>query len=133
MWSLKHGTGKSTVGYTMGRIYGKNYVEIRDHDLNSLFNEWAENRQFVMGDEITGGEQKRDIADRMKSTITQKEIRINAKYVPSYTVPDRINYFFTSNHADAFFVEDTDRRYFVHQITADPKPMEGFETITFHG
>ncbi len=28
---------------------------------------------------------------------------------------DRLNYFFTSGHADALFLEQTDRRYFVQE------------------
>lgn len=120
LWGIHHGTGKSLVGYTMFRIYGDNATEIGDKDLYSAHNEWAENKQFVMADEITGGD-KRATADRMKSMITQKLIRINPKYVPSYTVPDCINYYFTSNHPDAFFLEDDDRRFFVHEVRGLPR------------
>lgn len=119
MWGLKHGTGKSLTGYSLFRIYGKNATEIKDEQLQSQYNEWAENKQFVMGDEITGGD-KRGTADRMKSLITQRELRLNPKYVPSYTVPDCINYFFTSNHPDSFFLEDDDRRFFIHEVTGEP-------------
>lgn len=120
MWGNFHGTGKSALGYTMMKIYGRNATEIADRDLYSNHNEWAEGRQFVMGDEITGGD-KRASADRMKSMITQRELRLNPKYVPSYTVPDVINYYFTSNHPDAFFLEDTDRRFFIHEVQGAPK------------
>ena len=127
MWSRLHGTGKSTVGYIMRRIYGSNFTEIQDHHIFSNHNEWAENRQFVMADEITGGgSNKKHIADRLKSMITQKELRLNPKYVPSYAVPDCINYFFTSNHADAFFLEDDDRRFFIHEVTQPPLQPEDF-------
>lgn len=119
MWGGLHGSGKSLTGYTMGRIYGKNFSEIADRDLLGNFNEWAENRQFVMGDEITGGE-KRLSGDRMKSLITQRFLRVNPKYISTYTVPDCINYFFTSNHPDSFFLEDSDRRYFVHEVRVRP-------------
>jgi hypothetical protein len=119
MWGGLHGSGKSLTGYTMGRIYGKNFSEIADRDLLGNFNEWAENRQFVMGDEITGGE-KRLSGDRMKSLITQRFLRVNPKYISTYIVPDCINYFFTSNHPDSFFLEDSDRRYFVHEVRVRP-------------
>lgn len=118
MWSRTMGVGKSLLGYTMERIYGRNFAEISDRDLTASFNDWAENKQFVMGDEITGGD-KRASADKMKSLITQKFIRINPKFVTPYTVPDCVNYFFTSNHPDSFFLEsDNDRRYFVHEVEA---------------
>lgn len=123
IWGLKHGTGKSLVGYSLFRVYGRNATEIKDEQLHSPYNEWAENKQFIMGDEITGGD-KRSVADRMKSMITQRELRLNPKYVPSYTVPDCINYYFTSNHPDSFFLEDDDRRFFVHEVRAEPMDPE---------
>lgn len=119
VWGLRHGTGKSLVGYSLGKIYGKNFTEISDKNLHETHNEWAENKQFVMGDEITGGD-KRGVADRMRSMITQQLLRLNPKYVPSYTVPDCINYYFTSNHPDSFFMEDDDRRNFIHEVKGPP-------------
>lgn len=113
------GTGKSLIGYTMGKIYGKNYTEISQADLHAGFNEWAENKQLVMGDDVTGSNKRQD-ADLLKKLITQTEMRVNIKYVPSYVVPDRINYLFTSNHADVFFLEDDDRRFYVHEVTVGP-------------
>ena len=121
LWGREHGSGKSTMGYTLFKIYGDNATEIQDKDLSAGFNEWAENKQFVLGDEITGGD-KRSSADRMKSMITQKLLRLNPKYIPSYTVPDCINYLFTSNHPDAFFLEDRDRRFFIHEVKGKPLP-----------
>lgn len=125
-WGTKHGTGKSYIGYTMAEIYGKNATEIGDQNLQGSFNDWAEDKQFVIADEITGGD-KRHAADRMKSMITQKQLRINQKYVPSYTVPDCVNYYFTSNHPDAFFLEDADRRFFIHELGHDPLPNDFYQ------
>lgn len=119
IWGRKHGTGKSLIGYTLGKIYGSNFTEISDENIKQLHNEWAENKQFVMGDEITSGD-KRGMADHLKSMITRKLLRLNPKYIPSYTVPDRINYYFTSNHPDSFFLEDDDRRFFIHEVRGDP-------------
>lgn len=116
-----HGTGKSLLGYTIGRIYGKNFVEISQGDLHGNFNEWAEAKQFVLGDDVTGSN-KRQEGDVLKKLITQRELRVNAKYMPSYVVPDCINYYFTSNHPDAFFLEDDDRRFFIHEVTKTPLP-----------
>lgn len=120
---VKHGTGKSFIGYTLGKIYGKNFTEINQLDLHNGFNEWAESKQFVMGDDVTGSNKRQD-ADFLKKLITQKEIRINAKYMPSYVVPDCVNYFFTANHPDSFFLEDDDRRFFIHEVTVGALPEE---------
>lgn len=118
---VRHGTGKSLIGYTLGRIYGENFTEISQMDLHSSFNEWAEGKQFVMGDDVTGSDKRAD-ADFLKKLITQRELRVNAKYVPTYIVPDCINYFFTANHPDSFFLEDDDRRFFIHEVKVGPLP-----------
>jgi hypothetical protein len=120
MWGVGTGTGKSLVGYTLGALYGKNFTEIEDQHLESSFNEWAECKQFVMGDDVTSSENRRQVADRIKSMITREQLRLNLKYVPSFVIPDCVNYYFTSNHPDAFFIEDADRRYFVHEAPPDP-------------
>lgn len=121
VWGLAQGTGKTLVGATMRRIYGANFAEIGDRDLQSSFNEWAVNKQFAMGDEIAGGD-KRQNSDRMKSLITQQYLRVNQKYVPAYEIPDCLNYYFTSNHPDSFFLENDDRRYFVHEAKKERLP-----------
>lgn len=120
---IKHGTGKSFIGFTLGRIYGKNFTEINQMDLHNHFNEWAEGKQLVMGDDVTGTNKRTD-ADFLKKLITQRELRVNGKYVPTYVVPDCVNYFFTANGPDAFFLEDDDRRFFVHEVTVGPLSEE---------
>lgn len=126
MWGLRHGTGKSLIGYTMAKIYGRNFTEVDDEILRASHNEWAENRQFVMGDEVSTGD-KRSASDRMKTMITRQQLRLNPKYIPSYTVPDVINYYFTSNHPDSFFLEDDDRRFFIHEVRQQPKPDSWYQ------
>lgn len=112
-----HGTGKSLVGYTLGKIYGENFGAIKQKHLHGDFNAWAENRQFILGDDVTGSD-KREDNDLLKTLITQDKIRINAKFLPEYELPDCLNYLFTSNQIDAFFLEDDDRRFFIHEVVA---------------
>lgn len=111
------GTGKTLLGYTLARIYGQNFIKIKSKDLLDTW--WAENRQFVLGDEISGSD-KRAEADMMKAMITQEEVNINIKYIPQFSIPDCVNYYLTSNHADALFLEDEDRRFFVHEVMVPP-------------
>jgi len=127
---IRQGTGKSLVGYTLKRIYGKNFRTIRQGDVTREFSGWAENKQFVMGDDITGSKHRRD-ADFLKTLITQEELCVNIKNVREFWVPDCINYYFTSQHADAFFLEDDDRRYFIHEVTAGPKEMEFYQNYKY--
>lgn len=128
LWGTSQGTGKTLVGYSLGKLYGKaNFIEIKNKDLKGGFNTWAENKQFVIGDEITGGEARID-ADYLKGLITQSDMLINTKYVPSFTIPDCINYLFTSNQPDALFLEDFDRRFFVHEVVGAPAERSFYET-----
>ena len=123
LWSRGQGTGKTFLGYLVGSMYGANMRVVKQEMLMSSFNEWQADVQFVVGEELTGSDRRRD-ADRMKPLITQNEVTINAKYQQPYTIPDCANYFFTSQHPDALFLEDGDRRYFVVNSNDDPLPKE---------
>lgn len=125
IWGRRHGTGKSLIFETLGKVYGENFTAIKQRHLQESHNEWAENKQFVLGDDVTGTD-KREIADELKTLITQSKIRLNPKYVPSFTLPDVINYGFTSNQPDAFFMEDDDRRFFIWEVVAAPKDEDWY-------
>jgi hypothetical protein len=127
IWGRTHGTGKSLIGLSLGDIYGKNFSEISDEELSGAFNEWAENKQFVLGDEITSQEHKKSTMEHLRFMITRQKLRVNAKYIPSYEVPDCINYYFTANHPDAFLLDDMDRRYFIWQSPRDPLPRAFYD------
>lgn len=115
-WSRETSTGKSLFGYIMAELFGHhNFSEISEGELHGNFNHWAARKQFVMGEEIKGSNAQRH-ADALKSIITRKFVTINTKNTPHYILPDCINYFFTSNHAEAFYLDNTDRRFFVHQL-----------------
>lgn len=114
------GTGKTLLFYTLKRIYGENFIKIKNEDLFQSW--WYENKQFVLGDEISGTD-KRSESDALKTIITQEEVNVNVKYIPQFSLPDVMNYGFTSNHADAMFLEDEDRRYFIHEVPhTEPLP-----------
>lgn len=131
VWGRMQGTGKSLVGYCMKKIYGQNFVEIHNKDLGGDFTAWAKDRQFVMGEEITGGEgmTARRMSDRLKGLITQHLMHINIKNVPDYFIPDCTNYYFTSNHPDCFHLEDSDRRFFIHEAPDFRKPAEWYTEV----
>lgn len=122
VYGIKHGTGKSLIAYTLGKIYGKNFTEIKQKHLMADFNGWAEGRQFILADDVSGTNKRQD-ADPLKTLITQTEVRVNVKYVPEYTIRDVINWYFTSNHPDAFFLEDDDRRNFIHEVPPHVMPL----------
>lgn len=109
------GTGKSLLGLTLMSIYGENGAEITDTQLEDERNVFAAEKQFVLANEVTGSD-KRTMVGRLRNLITQHTVVINKKYQPDYVVRDTINYFFTSNHIDAVYMEDDERRFFVHEV-----------------
>ena len=117
----EQGTGKSLIGYTMGAIYGENFAEIKQSDLHDTFTSWAYNKQFCLADDVTGTDKRRE-GDMWKKMVTQTTMTINIKYVPSFQRPDMMNTLFTTNHFGAFFLEDTDRRFFIHEVKVGPLP-----------
>jgi len=128
IWGVMTGTGKTLIAHTIMRIMGRdNTVQIKTEDLEKGSNDYAENKQFVLGEEIKSSDNRRSFADRLKALITQDRIRVNVKYVPVYEADDVLNYYFTSNHPDAFFVEDNDRRFFIHEAPSAPKPQAFYE------
>ncbi len=124
--SLKHGVGKSLMGMTLGKIYGQHFSMISQEQLAGQYNELWSRSQFVLGDEITGSDRRRD-ADLIKNLVTRETITVNQKYQPSYVIRDCTNYLFTTNHPDAFFFDDNDRRFFVHEVAGDPLPQRFYD------
>lgn len=118
------GTGKTLVGYTLRRIYGENFKEIGDDDLEESY--WAENKQFILGDEITGKDNRQHM-NMLKRLITKDTIDINIKFVPQYTLPNCMNFMFTSQHSDSFFLEDKDRRFMVVEVESEPLPQSFYK------
>jgi hypothetical protein len=127
LWGIEQGTGKSVIGNLMGQIYGENFSAINQSQLHSTFNPWAHNKQFIMGEEITGAGDKRSDANVLKDLISGKRVWVNQKNVSQYQIDNYINFLFTSNHPDAFYLEDKDRRYFIHHVTVGPLPASFYQ------
>lgn len=121
MHTPTQGVGKNFLGEIWGKVYGRNYRLITNKEIHGSFNGWMEGKQFIHGDEISASDRRQD-ADLLKGMITQEKVEINIKHVPQYEVPDFANYLFTSNHPDAFFLSDQDRRFFVWEIIVQPLP-----------
>lgn len=117
------GAGKSLTGVGIGRIYGENWCEVKPEMLHGSHNIWALNKQFILADEVSSSDRRTD-ADFLKNLITNKTTEINKKHVSQFTIRDCSQYMFTSNHADALFLADDDRRYFVHHIPTVLDPAE---------
>lgn len=114
------GTGKSFVGETIMRVYGShNAIKFGNAQLSAAFNDWAEHKQFAVGEEIVIHQnEKKAIAEILKTLVTDTTISINRKFVNAYTLPNCMNFFLASNHANALKLEEDDRRFFIHHVKA---------------
>jgi len=123
-WSEQTATGKSMLGRIMSAIYGQhNYAQLDEATLHNPFNFWAVGKQFVMGEEIKGASSAK-YADRLKAMITQQVNYVNVKYKAQFELRDCLNYYFTSNHPDAFYLDSNDRRFFVHNLGDQKYPAD---------
>jgi hypothetical protein len=123
-WSRQTGTGKSMMGRIMCEVYGyTNSTVIKEAELHSQFNHWADGRQFVMIEEIKGANAEKH-ADALKAMVTQQTVWINKKNKAQYELKDCANYYFNSNHPDALYLDSNDRRFFVHHIGDQKYPDE---------
>jgi Family of unknown function (DUF5906) len=124
IWSARQGVGKTLIGETIGTIYGRdNFQTISAAELHGAFNGWAKRCQFVLGEENASSDHRAD-SNRLKHMITGDTIQVNEKYQPAIALKNRLNFLFTSNHPDAFFLETFDRRFFVWEIPAERLPDE---------
>lgn len=130
VWGVRKGTGKSLLGYTLGDLYGSAFAEIDESFLDGTkqFNAWAREKHFVMGDEISG-EDSRRVATRLRAMITREKIEINLKNIPQYVIDDCINYYFTSNSPDCFYLDEDDRRILVHEVRGAPLSDDFYKTF----
>ena len=99
-------------------------------DLRGGYTDWAANAQLVLIEEMKNYE-KNEVSNRLKSYITcpPEEVRVNAKYVPQYQVPNTAAYLFFTNHKDALSLENDDRRFFVVWSDMIPEPDEYYDAL----
>ncbi|WP_296892366.1 DUF5906 domain-containing protein [Thiobacillus sp.] len=126
MWSAKQGVGKSMIGDTIGKLYGTHFRTISAAELHSQFNGWMKGCQFALGEENSSSDQRAD-ANKLKHLITGTTIFVNEKFQPALELTNCVNFLFTSNHPDAFHLDDADRRFFVWEITGGRKPNEFYD------
>jgi hypothetical protein len=127
IWSGVQGIGKSLIGETMVAVYGEDNSNIvLQEQLESGYTDWIAEKQFIMIDEVSGYD-SRHKADKLKGLITIESLNINKKYTPVYKAETCANFYITSNRPDAFYVDEQDRRMFIHEATCVQPPQEFFD------
>ena len=115
--SRKQGTGKSTLGVVMLRIFGQHGALIDDSDrLLGRFNDWVEPVSFILGEEILwAGDHK--TADKLKSRVTAGTFQIERKNGGIHQIPNRLHLMMTTNHDHAVAAGSGDRRLVVYDVS----------------
>jgi hypothetical protein len=117
LMSRQQGTGKSTLGVVMLRIFGRHGALIDDKDrLLGRFNDWLEIISFALLEEVLWAGDHR-AADKLKSSITGETIQVERKFSGCRQVPNRLHIMMTTNHEFAVPAGVGDRRYFVLDVS----------------
>jgi len=113
----RQGCGKSLSGECFGHVLGdSNWTEIGEAQLTASFNPYMKGIQFVLANEVVSSDSRAD-ANKLKNLITRTTAEVNEKFIRQYNVTDHVNYMFTSNNPKAVYINNDDRRYFIHHIT----------------
>jgi hypothetical protein len=112
------GSAKTLLGESIAKLYGRAGRLVDQRALERDFNTYMDGAAFIVGDEIATRENRRDLAEHLKNLITRPYVEINKKFINPYTLPNVAQFYLTSNHSDALHLEDDDRRFFVHRVTA---------------
>lgn len=124
VWSIEEGVGKGLLFETVGSLLHQRHFKVVGNEIfNDQFTEWQSQKIFVIADEVSSAD-KRSTADRIKGWITATENNINVKNTAKYSESNLIKYAFLSNHPDAVYLNDKDRRFFVAEAPDKKLPEE---------
>ena len=129
------GSGKSFGGEILRRIYGlHNSSEIGGNaQVTGNFNSHLVNRQFILANEIADRKDMRLDSTKLKALITQDFAQLEKKFQDKIELRDCANWWLTSNHKSAIYVDDNDRRYFFLEVNRKlpPKVIQALRAFKF--
>lgn len=124
VWSIEEGVGKGLLFETIGSLFNQRHFKVVGNEVFSdQFTEWQSQKVFVIADEVSSAD-KRSTADRIKGWITATENNINVKNTSKFSEKNLIKYVFLSNHPDAVYLNNKDRRFFVAEGPDKKLPEE---------
>jgi hypothetical protein len=122
MYSDTQGIGKNTLIHFLNKILTYTTIINDIKDLCRNFNSQIANKLLICGDEVKS--KAREIRDDLKNMITRTDFILEKKNQDQMKISDYSNYIFTSNNANAFYIEPTDRRFILFEMTNTPLSEE---------
>jgi len=109
------GTGKGLLyDYIISKVFYKNQTTIISNDeLNNSFNEFLENKSFIIANEVQDYTNKKSVYEKLKQWITDTTILLNVKHVNMRNITNYANFLIYSNNDNPIPITATDRRYSV--------------------
>ncbi|WP_151838074.1 MULTISPECIES: DUF5906 domain-containing protein [unclassified Acinetobacter] len=109
-----HGAGKSLFfGGVMEKIYTRYHKTLDQRDLESQYNDWAEQVLYLLFEEISNNKTKHGMMGFIKHLITGSTLSIHQKFLASMRQANHMNCVFLSNHTQPLPIEENDRRFLV--------------------
>lgn len=109
-----HGAGKSLFfGAVMEKIYTIYHKTLDQRDLESQYNDWAEQVLYLLFEEISNNKTKHGMMGFIKHLITGSTLSIHQKFLASMRQANHMNCVFLSNHTQPLPIEENDRRFLV--------------------
>lgn len=122
------GTGKSTLGEIMRRIYGRFATSVGQAELQRDFNDWISAKLLILAEEVVSRQDRAHHQGMLQALITQPKVQINTKNMPIREEANHANFLFFSNAQVPLLLNPRDRRYTVIRVEQE-QPPEYFEAL----
>lgn len=126
LWSKVQGVGKSTLAdHILRPLLGPhNCSSTSAKDITgSAFNSWIAERRLIIVDEVYAGHSA-ELANTIKPLITGETVTVNRKFKEPYDVDNCAHFILMSNSPTPIFVEQTDRRWLVPEVSEILRPKK---------
>jgi len=107
------GGGKNMLWECVRDIYGKYGTLITQTEIESQYNDWMSCKLFVIGNEVLSRREKWQLGGKLKNLVTEAQVPIQAKYMPSRLENNCCNLVFLSNDLLPVPLGEGNRRYLV--------------------
>jgi len=124
MVSENQGVGKGTLGEKiLAPLIGESNVSYPSEQelVESNFNYWLAHKRLAVVHEIYAGHSSKAY-NSLKSTITDKNVTVQKKYMAPYNLDNWIHVFACSNSMRALKLSADDRRWLVPRTSEDKRP-----------